>query len=591
MSQVIQTNGDYKIKTPKTSDVYVSTRNVLIDGNLTVTGTSATVDVVDMRIEDNIIRLNRGETGNGVTKVWAGVEIDRGFSAPGSANPLPAFLFNETDHAWEIVDQFGLLKTFNSSTLKVKTIATDSGTDGGDLTLIGTGTGVVKVTGASNYYASVTNKDHIPNKQYVDLAITTRPPNNRIQRGDTYVIVQDTSGGATARAILGIASISINQTGLNYRSGDIITLSGGSARVSAKITVGTVNGSGSISTFTNPTPGEYISLPISNNNVATTTNSLTGSGATFDVTWEVVAVEILTPGNDYSTATVAFSNGYQSGTSTVTASDISSKRFTAGSTTGANIGSPVTFSGTVFGGIVAGKTYYIASLPVGGTQFTISESPTGSPAFTPTATTTGSMTVTITSTATATVTVDNGTGSATYSQVTGVNILLRGSYLSVPTVTFSAGSNPSLTESLARVYVDGIQTATFYNNRTEIGGLEINNNTISNNTTNSNIVLNTNGTATVEVTRAIQLDKTFGAIPYVAGSTLVYSDPVETVGSAAPTTGGTGIYYNNYRQTISWQKWVTNNPVSSLNSSNLSLYPVKNELISKQRALAMSMIF
>jgi len=50
----------------------------LIDADLTVNGTMTTVDSEDLQIADNTILLNKGETGAGVTKDKAGIEIDRG---------------------------------------------------------------------------------------------------------------------------------------------------------------------------------------------------------------------------------------------------------------------------------------------------------------------------------------------------------------------------------------------------------------------------------------------------------------------------------------------------------------------------------
>ena len=52
--------------------------NLTIDGNLVVTGTTASVESTNSTLKDNIIVLNQGETGAGVTLVNAGLEIDRG---------------------------------------------------------------------------------------------------------------------------------------------------------------------------------------------------------------------------------------------------------------------------------------------------------------------------------------------------------------------------------------------------------------------------------------------------------------------------------------------------------------------------------
>ena len=51
--------------------------DLTIDGNLVVTGTTASVESTNSTLKDNIIVLNQGETGAGVTLVNAGLEIDR----------------------------------------------------------------------------------------------------------------------------------------------------------------------------------------------------------------------------------------------------------------------------------------------------------------------------------------------------------------------------------------------------------------------------------------------------------------------------------------------------------------------------------
>ncbi len=54
------------------------TGNLTVDGNLNVNGTTTTIDTTQMAIEDNLIILNRGEAGAGVTEGFAGIAIDRG---------------------------------------------------------------------------------------------------------------------------------------------------------------------------------------------------------------------------------------------------------------------------------------------------------------------------------------------------------------------------------------------------------------------------------------------------------------------------------------------------------------------------------
>ena len=68
-----------------------------IVGNLTVRGSliqEQTIAVEDVLIADNIITLNNGEIGSGVTGVYSGIEVDRGLS------PNSYLRYNETDDLW-----------------------------------------------------------------------------------------------------------------------------------------------------------------------------------------------------------------------------------------------------------------------------------------------------------------------------------------------------------------------------------------------------------------------------------------------------------------------------------------------------------
>jgi hypothetical protein len=52
--------------------------NLIIEGDLTVSGTTTTINTENLNIKDNIILLNSGETGSGVTLGTSGIQIDRG---------------------------------------------------------------------------------------------------------------------------------------------------------------------------------------------------------------------------------------------------------------------------------------------------------------------------------------------------------------------------------------------------------------------------------------------------------------------------------------------------------------------------------
>ena len=80
-------------------------QNVSIAGNLTVSG--ATISSIDLNVIDNIITLNSGETGAGVSEGTAGLKIDRGSAAD------VYFLWDESVTGWTIANNFVVTGTTN----------------------------------------------------------------------------------------------------------------------------------------------------------------------------------------------------------------------------------------------------------------------------------------------------------------------------------------------------------------------------------------------------------------------------------------------------------------------------------------------
>ena len=70
--------------------------NVVITGDLTVRGSQTVLNTSTLEVEDNVIVLNQGETGAGVTAGTAGIEIDRGTASH------QFLIFDETDDLWKI---------------------------------------------------------------------------------------------------------------------------------------------------------------------------------------------------------------------------------------------------------------------------------------------------------------------------------------------------------------------------------------------------------------------------------------------------------------------------------------------------------
>jgi hypothetical protein len=195
MGQFLRVNGDYNIKTEEGARITLDTGpgvgSVLVTGDLLVEGATVYVAAENLDIEDNIIVLNKGETGAGVTLDYSGIQIDRGTLGAASFIwneniPIPTSSSSTNAGGWQLVSGTGGVYGFSDSRLKLKEIITESTVDGGDLLLIGQGTGVLKVgdRGVPGYETLVIDPDDVPNKQYVD---------DTIQNNPTFQVVSDNS--------------------------------------------------------------------------------------------------------------------------------------------------------------------------------------------------------------------------------------------------------------------------------------------------------------------------------------------------------------------------------------------------------------
>jgi hypothetical protein len=91
-------------------------------------------------------------------------------------------------------------------------------------------------------------------------------------------------------------------SGAGYTNGDVLTVAGG-VGTAAQITVNTVDGGGGITSYTVTTLGDYTTLPV--DPVAVAGGS--GAGATFNLTYSVLSVEVTAPGTyNTSVPTVTF---------------------------------------------------------------------------------------------------------------------------------------------------------------------------------------------------------------------------------------------------------------------------------------------
>jgi hypothetical protein len=91
-------NSDFVITNKNTylANTTIATHTLFVDGNLLVGGNTTMVYKTDMAVSDNMIVLNSGELGSGVTLDYAGIEVDRGLLAN------TALRWNEIVDRWQI---------------------------------------------------------------------------------------------------------------------------------------------------------------------------------------------------------------------------------------------------------------------------------------------------------------------------------------------------------------------------------------------------------------------------------------------------------------------------------------------------------
>ena len=153
---------DYRLKVQTggtiTLDTGSDTGVVYITGNLEVQGTTTTIDTANLTIEDNIILLNKGETGAGVTEGTSGIQIDRGS-------------FDDAQLVWdEAVDKFRFqtITDVGVGTLANIVVGTIATNPTSNLQFdMQSGAGTLRILNSTDYEARVLDDDDIPNRKYV----------------------------------------------------------------------------------------------------------------------------------------------------------------------------------------------------------------------------------------------------------------------------------------------------------------------------------------------------------------------------------------------------------------------------------------
>lgn len=177
----------------------------VVTGDLTVLGTTTVVESTVVSITDNIITLNSGETGSGVTAITSGISIDRGTS------PSSSLVWNESTGSWEFYKN---LTEFGPGTMESLTLSLGETVNNID----------DDTTLAGDSSSSIPTQHAV--KTYVDTSISASA--NTIFQDDTSVTVYDLGlSGSYVETIIDNVQVSqIDSTGLHIDSIGSYTSSG-----------------------------------------------------------------------------------------------------------------------------------------------------------------------------------------------------------------------------------------------------------------------------------------------------------------------------------------------------------------------------
>jgi hypothetical protein len=238
MSRVLKVSqSNYRLQTQSggtiTLDTGTATGTVVITGNLDVKGTTTTVESTNSTIADNIIQLNYGQTGNGISSALnyqAGIEVERGnYSAA-------QIIFNEQITHYSSLTSSNASGTFVAKTADGTLNGLQTGSIGNDGTTdfvidMQNGSHAVLIANSPNYQNYVTLDNHLINKKYLTNYVLAANGNAVVDKiyyytggyipGTSPAVVQTVSTGMqvlisqTVKASITSSGFTLNNININ----------------------------------------------------------------------------------------------------------------------------------------------------------------------------------------------------------------------------------------------------------------------------------------------------------------------------------------------------------------------------------------
>jgi len=267
MSRIVKvSNGDYKLQVQSGGNIILDTQSVngtvTVFGNLDVKGNVSYIESVNTEIKDNILQLNYGQTGNGISSAnnySSGIEVMRGnYNAA-------QFIFNEQLTHFDSTTGTTVAGTWSARTangtlnaIQLRTLVTD-GT--GNLTFDLQNSAVtLRVANSANYYQNISNANDIPNLEYLQHYVYSNYTGGNTQGIAVVNSIQSPLAGTTSTATSSIVAGSTNIV-FQVLQNTLVTIDSSGTRM-GNVKVGAV---ATPNTITNTT---------SNNLILTSANSI-----------------------------------------------------------------------------------------------------------------------------------------------------------------------------------------------------------------------------------------------------------------------------------------------------------------------------
>ena len=196
--------------------------------NLTVTGTEVIVDVENLAVRDNIIHINSGESGAGISRISGGITIDRG------TEPAANILYNDANDRFELnfplATEGNLVASAANLITTGQTLQTQITSNDGDITTLTTNLGTTgqtlqtQITSNDSDISTLTSNLSTTNSNLVTTGQTLTTNINTVSTNlvSTGSIVDDISGNLITTGQTLQTQITSNDTDITNLSSNLV---------------------------------------------------------------------------------------------------------------------------------------------------------------------------------------------------------------------------------------------------------------------------------------------------------------------------------------------------------------------------------